>query len=252
MDQNSDQNQAPENNPHTTLVQPTENSGPVATQPTVPQSPVATGTSTETLSTHTNTLAIISLILAFFIAPAAIVTGIIALHEIKQKNEKGKGLAVAGIVIGAISTIIGVLLFILLPIFVNKTLETTSKGVETAVNSAQSIQKISDEDVAKVAEQFMVGLKNKDYNTSFRLFSPDLKNEVKDPSGLKALVEKGKSTPKSWESFGPVATSQTPNEEKSISMTVTFVGGSTGAASIELINVEGVWKIKSFSLQPLV
>ncbi|WP_255546591.1 DUF4190 domain-containing protein [Glaciihabitans sp. dw_435] len=48
----------------------------------------------------TNTLAIISLITAFFVQPAAIVTGHIALSQIKRTGEAGRGLAIAGLVVG--------------------------------------------------------------------------------------------------------------------------------------------------------
>jgi len=62
----------------------------------------------------TNSLAIISFILSIvgiFIIPflssiAGFILGIISLNQIKKQNESGKGLAVAGIVIGAIGIII--------------------------------------------------------------------------------------------------------------------------------------------------
>lgn len=46
--------------------------------------------------------AIVSLFIFWWLSLAAISTGIVALREIKVKNEKGKGLAIAGIVIGVI------------------------------------------------------------------------------------------------------------------------------------------------------
>lgn len=51
----------------------------------------------------TNTLAIVSLILAFICSPAAIITGHIALSKVKQTGEKGRGLALAGTIIGYVS-----------------------------------------------------------------------------------------------------------------------------------------------------
>lgn len=46
--------------------------------------------------------AVVSLFIFWWLSLAAISTGIVALREIKVKNEKGKGLAIAGIVIGVI------------------------------------------------------------------------------------------------------------------------------------------------------
>lgn len=51
-------------------------------------------------SGRTNTLAIVSLVSAFFVSVAAIVTGHIALGQIKRTGEQGRGLAIAGLVIG--------------------------------------------------------------------------------------------------------------------------------------------------------
>lgn len=57
----------------------------------------------------TNTLAIVGFILAFVINIAGVVVSIIALNQIKQTGEKGRGLAIAGIIIGALSLIIGII-----------------------------------------------------------------------------------------------------------------------------------------------
>ena len=48
----------------------------------------------------TNTLAIISLVSAFFVSLAAIITGHIALGQIKRSGESGRGLALAGLILG--------------------------------------------------------------------------------------------------------------------------------------------------------
>ena len=52
----------------------------------------------------TNTLAILSLVLAFVFAPAGLVTGIMARRQIKRTHEDGDGLALAGIIVGGIAT----------------------------------------------------------------------------------------------------------------------------------------------------
>jgi hypothetical protein len=60
----------------------------------------------------TNSLAILSLVLAFVFAPAGLITGIIARRQIKQTHEDGDGLALAGIIVGGIATAFFVLLII--------------------------------------------------------------------------------------------------------------------------------------------
>jgi Domain of unknown function (DUF4190) len=58
---------------------------------------------------RTNTLAIVALILAFVVAPGGIITGHIALGQIKRTGEAGHGLALAGTVLGYVFTIIWIL-----------------------------------------------------------------------------------------------------------------------------------------------
>ena len=57
----------------------------------------------------TNTTAILALVLAFVFAPAGLVLGIIARKQIRQTGEEGDGLALAGIIVGAIATALFVL-----------------------------------------------------------------------------------------------------------------------------------------------
>lgn len=64
----------------------------------------------------TNTLAILSLILSFIVAPAGIITGHIALGKIKRTGEPGRGLALAGTIVGYVLTglaVIGTVLMIM-------------------------------------------------------------------------------------------------------------------------------------------
>ncbi|MFI5493069.1 DUF4190 domain-containing protein [Actinoplanes sp. NPDC051859] len=58
----------------------------------------------------TNTMAILSLVLAFFFAPAGIVCGHIAKKQIRMTNESGEGLATAGLWVSYIITIFYVLI----------------------------------------------------------------------------------------------------------------------------------------------
>jgi peptidyl-prolyl cis-trans isomerase B (cyclophilin B) len=56
-----------------------------------------------------NVLAIVSLVTAFFISLVAIVTGHIALSQIKRTGENGRGLAIAGLVIGYCGLVAGII-----------------------------------------------------------------------------------------------------------------------------------------------
>ena len=51
-----------------------------------------------------NSMAIVGLILAFVVPPAGLVLGAIALSQIGRSGERGRGLSIAGIVIGALGT----------------------------------------------------------------------------------------------------------------------------------------------------
>ncbi|MCV7222596.1 DUF4190 domain-containing protein [Mycolicibacterium elephantis] len=58
---------------------------------------------------RTNALAVASLVCAFVLAPLGIVFGHLALSQIKKTGEEGRGLAVAGLVIGYVITAMTVL-----------------------------------------------------------------------------------------------------------------------------------------------
>jgi hypothetical protein len=57
----------------------------------------------------TNTLAIVGLVASFFCGLAGIIMGVIARGQIKARGQKGDGLAIAAIVIGALNILFGVL-----------------------------------------------------------------------------------------------------------------------------------------------
>jgi uncharacterized protein YacL len=63
-------------------------------------------------SQKTNVLAIVSLVSAFFISIVGIITGHIALSQIKKTGEQGRGLAIAGLIIGYIGLVVGIILAI--------------------------------------------------------------------------------------------------------------------------------------------
>ena len=64
-------------------------------------------------SNRTNVWAILSIIFAFLCPILGIIFGIIALIQIGKSNMGGRGIAIAGIVIGAVFTIIPIVLFII-------------------------------------------------------------------------------------------------------------------------------------------
>lgn len=76
-------------------------------------SPVGSGPSrTMAMQTKTNTLAIVSLVSAFFISIVAVITGHMALKQIEQTGEQGRGLALTGLVIGYVSLGLGIVMVI--------------------------------------------------------------------------------------------------------------------------------------------
>ena len=61
---------------------------------------------------RTNSLAIASLVSAFFFAPLGIVFGHLSLSQIRRSGEEGRGLAIAGLVIGYVVTVATILALI--------------------------------------------------------------------------------------------------------------------------------------------
>ncbi len=59
----------------------------------------------------TNGLAIAALVCSFFCGLLGIIFGIIAISQINKTNGNGKGLAIAGICIGAVSMVVGWLIW---------------------------------------------------------------------------------------------------------------------------------------------
>ncbi|MDP3713956.1 MAG: DUF4190 domain-containing protein [Mycobacteriales bacterium] len=74
-----------------------------------------------------------SLVLIFTITPVALVTGIIARRQIRETGEAGDGMALAGIICGAVSIVLGILMivgFILLFSFASTVESDFSEPVE--------------------------------------------------------------------------------------------------------------------------
>lgn len=66
----------------------------------------------------TNTLAVVGLVLSFFVSIAGLICSIIARKQCIERNEGGAGLALAGIIISAVSIGISVIyIFVLIGLF---------------------------------------------------------------------------------------------------------------------------------------
>jgi len=64
-------------------------------------------------SSQTNGMAIAALITSFFVSILGIILGFVALNQIKTSGEQGRGLALAGIIIGFVAVGITVLAIII-------------------------------------------------------------------------------------------------------------------------------------------
>lgn len=68
-------------------------------------------------SPPTSTLAILAIVFAFVVPPAGLTLGIVALRQIGRTGEGGRGMAVAGIAVGAAFTLICVIYVVALIAF---------------------------------------------------------------------------------------------------------------------------------------
>ena len=64
-----------------------------------------------------NTLAVASLVVIFVFWPAGLVCGMVARKQIRERDERGAGLALAGMIVNAVLTVFAVLVFALLILF---------------------------------------------------------------------------------------------------------------------------------------
>jgi hypothetical protein len=77
-------------------------------QPTPPPAPYDSSAPGQ----RTNVLAIVALILGIVVPIGGIICGPIALGQIKRTGENGRGLAMAGLIIGIVLTLVGVIIII--------------------------------------------------------------------------------------------------------------------------------------------
>ena len=68
---------------------------------------------TNVVSTKTNTLAIVSLVLSIIgFNVVAIVLGFVALNQVKKTGDKGRGMALAAVIIGFAEIVIGIIIIV--------------------------------------------------------------------------------------------------------------------------------------------
>ena len=77
----------------------------------------------------TNGMAIASLVCAFLFAPLGIVFGHLSLSQIKRTGEEGRGLAIAGLVIGYVVTVLAIMVVVASAVFV-----VIARNVNTALD----------------------------------------------------------------------------------------------------------------------
>lgn len=88
----------------------------------------------------TNKLAIVSLISSFFISILGLITGIVALKQIKRTGEKGRGLALAGTIIGSISLVATIVVTVLFLVLGFGLVNAVNNGYDSDLSPAQQSQ----------------------------------------------------------------------------------------------------------------
>jgi peptidyl-prolyl cis-trans isomerase B (cyclophilin B) len=92
---------------------------------------------------QTSAMAIGALVGAFFFPPLGIVLGHIALSQIRRNNEEGRGLAVAGLVIGYVFTALYLLGIVIYVIFVAWMVSEVDKAPHTTTYGTYSMQSMT-------------------------------------------------------------------------------------------------------------
>jgi len=97
-----------------------------AAAPAYAPAPAAPAYAAAPAAPKTNVLAIVSLVSAFFISLVAIITGHIALSQIKKTGEQGRGLAIAGLIIGYVGLVVGIIIAIVWTIAIGAAISSGS------------------------------------------------------------------------------------------------------------------------------
>ena len=86
----------------------------------------------------TNTLAIVGLVLAFIAAPIGAIISFVALGQIKKTGEGGRGLALAGAILGILFTVFYILVIIFSIFIASKAAEEVNKTYSSSSSSSSS------------------------------------------------------------------------------------------------------------------
>ena len=83
-----------------------------------------------------NTMAVLALVFVFVFSPLGVVFGVLGRRQIARTGERGKGLATAGLILGALFTLLGIVGVALLVVLAANTPNSVSKSaVESQVSS---------------------------------------------------------------------------------------------------------------------
>ncbi|TXR55569.1 FxLYD domain-containing protein [Quadrisphaera setariae] len=82
----------------------------------------------------TSVVAVIGLVLAFLLSPIGVVVSAFGIADTRGGRKAGRGLAIAGVVVGALGTVLWVLAIVAAVVFVQRSVETVS-GLSTAFPS---------------------------------------------------------------------------------------------------------------------
>lgn len=117
----------------------------------------------------TNTLAIVGFVASFLVNIVGIIVSAIALKQIKQSGEKGRGLAIAGLVIGSLSLLVGLIIGILMIVGIvnaaqNGTITSSttsysfSSGEDETASASESALALESESAAALEEELLATL----------------------------------------------------------------------------------------------
>lgn len=91
-------------------------------------------------------------------------------------------------------------------------------------------------------DDFMRGLADSQYERSYALTTPALRQQVGDAAGLERAV--GAYRPQEWS----WSQRSIKNGAGRLQGSVTYVGGRAGTARLNLLQVDGQWRVEGFSL----
>lgn len=136
----------------------------------------------------TNTMAILGLVFAFVFSPMGIVFSAIGLGQVKERGERGRGLAIAGLILSIVLLLLTVVLFVLLIVGFGWAMQTAaedSQGVEDPAGVLAACETIIPAMLAPESDMAAV-------TTPGEYAASDAVTDVEDPSYLTdTLTEDG-------------------------------------------------------------